>query len=45
MWAYDYPHSDSITEPKAKLDENLAPLQSAQREAIIGGSAIALYGL
>ena len=45
LWAYDYPHSDSITEPKAKLDENLAPLQSAQRGAIIGGSAIALYGL
>lgn len=45
LWAYDYPHSDSVTEPKAKLDENLAPLQSTQREAIIGGSATTLYGL
>ena len=45
MWAYDYPHSDSVTEPKAKLDENLAPLHATQRESIIGSTAIALYGL
>ena len=31
--------------PKAKLDENLAPLHATQRESIIGSTAIALYGL
>ena len=45
VWAYDYRHSDSVTEPKVKLDENLAPLQATQRKSIIGNTAIALYGL
>ena len=45
LWAYDYPHSDSVTEPTAKLNENLEPLQSSQRDAIVGASAVQLYGL
>jgi predicted TIM-barrel fold metal-dependent hydrolase len=45
VWAYHYPHSDSVTEPKVKLDENLASRHATQRESIIGSTAIALYGL
>ena len=45
LWAYDYPHSDSILNPVEKLNENLAPLPSAQRNRIIGENAIELYRL
>lgn len=45
MWAYDYPHSDAVTEPISNLEATLEPLQPAQRDAILGGNAIALYGL
>ena len=45
VWAYDYPHSDSPTEPKKKLDENLAPLAPETRNLIIGETAMSLYNL
>ena len=45
VWAYDYPHSDSITEPRKKLDENLAPLAPETRQLIIGETAMRLYDL
>ncbi len=45
LWAYDYPHSDSITEPVVKLKETLAPLPSEDRIRIIGDNALKLYNL
>ena len=45
LWAYDYPHSDSITDPIAKLDENLALLSPAERRRIMGENAVELYHL
>jgi len=45
LWAYDFPHSDSITEPVSKLDENLAFLPPESRNRIIGENAVELYHL
>lgn len=45
MWAYDYPHSDSITEPVEKLNATLASLRPVDRNAVIGMNAIDLYDL
>ena len=45
MWAYDYPHSDSVTDPITKLDKNLAALPRESRQLIMGKTAAALYGL
>ena len=45
VWAYDYPHSDSITDPVNKLDENLVPLPPHSRKLITGDTAIELYNL
>ena len=45
LWAYDYPHSDSITEPVVKLKENLAPLSGVDRNKVIGENALKLYKL
>ena len=45
LWAYDYPHSDSVTDPVKKLDENLAPLPPESRRRIASENAVELYGL
>ena len=45
FWAYDYTHSDSVTEPLSKLKETLAPLPEASQRMVAGENAIALYGL
>jgi len=45
LWAYDFPHSDAVTEPVQKLDENLAPLPAETRRRIIGENAVELYRL
>ncbi|MCH8087400.1 MAG: amidohydrolase [Chloroflexi bacterium] len=45
LWAYDYPHSDSITEPIRKLNENLASLPEESQRKVAGGNAIDLYHL
>ena len=45
FWAYDYPHSDSVTEPLSKLKETLAPLPEASQRMVAGENAIALYDL
>ena len=45
LWAYDYPHSDSPTDPIAKLDENLAPFSVQDRNRIAGENAIGLFRL
>ena len=45
VWAYDYPHSDSVTEPKQKLDETLASVTESTRRLVIGETAQRLYNL
>ena len=45
LWAYDYPHSDSITEPVTKLKQTLAPLSSEDQNKVIGQNALKLYNL
>ncbi len=45
LWAYDYPHSDSIVDPVRKLNENLAPLPEASQKKVAGENGIALYHL
>ena len=45
FWAYDYPHSDSVTEPISKLKDTLAPLPESTQRKVAGENAIALYGL
>jgi len=45
LWAYDYPHSDSCTQPMRHLGESLAPLDASARHQIEGDNAKALYGL
>ena len=45
MWSYDYPHSDSVTEPVKKLDANLAPLEAESQRQIAGENAAKLYRL
>ncbi len=45
VWAYDYPHSDSATDPVANLTSTLKDLPEEDRHKIIGGNAIELYRL
>ena len=45
LWAYDYPHSDSVTEPLSKLKETLAPLPESSQRMVAGENAIAIYDL
>ncbi|MCH8088443.1 MAG: amidohydrolase family protein, partial [Chloroflexi bacterium] len=45
MWAYDYPHSDSVVEPVSKLKENLSPLPEEAQRKVFGENAIDLYKL
>ena len=45
LWAYDYPHSDSITDLIRKLNENLASLPEEAQRKVAVGNAIKLYKL
>ena len=45
LWAYDYPHSDSIVKPVKELKENLAPLPEESQRKVFGENAIKLYSL
>ena len=45
MWAYDFPHSDSILDPVNELKENLAPLPEEDQLKVFGGNALELYKL
>lgn len=45
LWAYDYPHSDSITDPVNKLKENLGPLPEEDQRKVFGENAFELYNL
>ncbi|MEE9248248.1 MAG: amidohydrolase family protein [Dehalococcoidia bacterium] len=45
LWAYDYPHSDSVTDPIRKLEENLAPLPEDDQRKVSGANALELYHL
>ena len=45
LWAYDYPHSDSILNPVKELKENLAPLPIDDQNKVFGENAIELYKL
>ena len=45
LWAYDFPHSDAVTEPIVKLKKNLAPLPLETRNRITGENAAGLYHL
>ena len=45
LWAFDYPHSDSIVNPVKELKENLAPLPEESQRKVFGETAIKLYSL
>lgn len=45
LWAYDYPHSDSILNPVSELKENLAPLPEDAQRKVFGENAQNLYRL
>ncbi len=45
MWAYDFPHSDSILDPVNELEKNLADLPEEDQQKVFGGNAIELYNL
>ena len=45
MWAYDFPHSDSILDPVNELEKNLADLPEEDRQKVFGRNAIKLYDL
>ena len=45
LWAYDFPHSDSILNPVKELKENLAPLPEADQRKVFAENAIELYKL
>ena len=45
LWAYDYPHSDSILNPVRELRENMGPLPEADQRKVFGENAIKLYKL
>ena len=45
MWAYDFPHSDSILDPVRELEENLAGLSEEDQLKVFGGNAVELYKL
>ena len=45
MWAFDYPHSDSVVSPVKELKENLASLREADQRKVFGENAMELYKL
>ena len=45
VWAYDYPHSDSVTEPVKHLTKLLKGLSPRERSLVAGENAIELYRL
>lgn len=45
LWAYDYPHSDSILNPVEELRKNLSTLPKEDQLKVFGGNAIKLYKL
>ena len=45
MWAFDFPHSDSILNPVRELEENLAGLSEEDRLKVFGQNAVELYKL
>ncbi len=45
LWAYDYPHSDSATEPIKHLTKLLKGLSHEERSLVAGGNAVELYRL
>ncbi len=45
LWAFDYPHSDSVVNPVGELKENLAPLPEEAQRKVFGENAIELYRL
>ena len=45
VWAYDFPHSDSILDPVKELRKNLEPLPREDQLKVYGDNAIDLYHL
>ena len=45
VWAYDFPHSDSGTDPVANLKETLKDLSPENQHKIMARNAIELYQL
>ena len=45
MWAYDFPHSDSILDPVNELEKNLGSLPEDDQRKVFGENAIELYKL
>ena len=45
MWAYDFPHSDSIIDPVNELEKNLGDLPEDDQRKVFGGNAMELYKL
>ena len=45
VWAYDYPHSDSATEPIKHLTKLLEGLSPEERCLVAGDNAVELYRL
>ncbi len=45
LWAFDYPHSNSVLHTVKELKENLAPLSKDVKRKVFGENAIKLYGL
>ena len=45
VWAYDYPHSDSPTDPVKNLKKTLKDLPQEAQRKVAGGNAIGLYDL
>ena len=45
LWAYDYPHSDSCTDPIGHLNHSLSGLDKTACQLILGKNASTLYGL
>lgn len=45
LWAYDYPHSDSGTNPVKELKETLKPLPEDAQRKVFGENAMELYHL
>jgi predicted TIM-barrel fold metal-dependent hydrolase len=45
VWASDYPHPEYHEGVVDEVRESIAPLEASAQEQILGGNAIALYGL
>ena len=45
MWAYDYPHSDAVTDPVNRLTESLGGLPFEHRDQVLAENAKSLYGI